>query len=57
MSVDDSNGAIVATLQAVDPDNEGSVSNKQLLLYSTNNIISNVPFILRDNRIFKYKVI
>ncbi|XP_031570149.1 cadherin EGF LAG seven-pass G-type receptor 1-like isoform X2 [Actinia tenebrosa] len=54
MSIDDSNGAVIVILQAVDPDNEGSVSNKQSLLYSTN-VISDAPFRLRDNRLFKYK--
>lgn len=56
MSIGDSNGAIIELLQAVDPDNEGSVSNKQSLLYSTNDVISDAPFRLRDNRLFKYKV-
>lgn len=54
VSIHESNGAIISPLNAVDPDNEGSI--KQVLTYSMDNNMYGGIFQLKENHIFKSKV-
>lgn len=54
MSIHDSNGAIITTVNASDPDNERN--DKQRLSYSMDDRLYDGVFQLKDNHIFKSKV-